>query len=431
VNRLTPHNLSVARIDAEAIFRGSTLESMNFLNEVLGRYPDAISFAAGRPPDQFIFTERVPDWLRRYVDYRAELGSRGRPTALREIGQYADTSGIIQALVARYLEVDGEGVVEPRDCVMTNGFQEALLVHLMRLARHNGAVITLDPTYVGLTGAAMAAGVPVYAVRGAASPAEAIEAGATAAKRDGHAMTAAYVMPDFDNPTGRTLDISQRSDILDVARRQDVIILEDAAYRAFAYDAARAPTLLSLDRDGRVVYLGTFSKMFLPGVRVGFAAGLPAGRKAVADVVALKSFASVTTSPIAQAIVGGFLVDIDFRVLEWNAPRIAFCRANRDAMLDALQTHLGAVDSISWAKPAGGFFIVIRLPFAFDAADASDVAERFGVIVTPMTFFSPSGAGRHEIRLAFSNVSVAAIREGVERLAAYLTGRLTQRGADR
>jgi (S)-3,5-dihydroxyphenylglycine transaminase len=423
MNRLHHGRPLVTRVDPEATFKGPTLGSMNFLNEVVGRYPDAISFAAGRPPNQFLFTERVPDWFRCYVEYRSKILGRGDAKALWEVGQYADTSGIIQSLIARYLDVDGEGVVDSSDCVVTNGFQEALLIHLMRLARYGGAVVTLDPTYVGLTGAAMAAGVPIYAVRTESCPASGIQEGIIAAQRDGHAPIAIYLVPDFDNPSGHLLDLSQRTDVLNIAERYDAIVFEDAAYRVFSYGSTREPSLLSLDRSGRVFYLGTFSKMFLPGVRVGFSAGKPRGREALAEIASLKSFTSVTTSPIAQAIVGGFLIDVDCRVLDWNAPRIAFCRANRDAVLDALKTELGAFEDISWTVPTGGFFVVVRIPFEFDAADASDAAERYGVIVTPMTLFSPSGGSRQEIRLAFSNLSEASIREGVRRLANYLKER--------
>jgi (S)-3,5-dihydroxyphenylglycine transaminase len=414
----------VLRIDPDQSFQSSTLESMNFLNEAVGRFPDAISFAAGRPPDHLLGTERVETWLRRFVEHTGSQPGASLAAAWQRVGQYSDTGGIIRDLVARYMAVEGEGDVDAAGCIITNGFQEALLLHLVRLARRGGAVVALDPTYVGLTGAAMAAGVPVYAAPAGRDPIASLAAGARVARAAGHAEICAYVIADHDNPSGRLLDGQQRREVVALAQQLDMTVLEDAAYRWFHYDGPRPPSLLSLDREGRVVYLGTFSKMFLPGVRVGFSASRRGAGSAVADSLALKSFISVATSPVAQAIVGGFLLDVEFRVGRWNAPRVEHCRRNRDAMLSALADAFAKTPEIRWTTPSGGFFIVVHLPFRFAATDSAEAARRFGVLVTPMGFFSPSGGCQDQARLAFSNGSPQSIGDGVARFAAYVRDRM-------
>jgi (S)-3,5-dihydroxyphenylglycine transaminase len=415
--------VSVCRIAPERIGEGAISDSMSFLSEAAARYPEAISFAAGHPPNKFIHTERAPFWLQRYVDFR----SRQRGDARRlhvEMGQYSNTSGTIQDLIAHQLNVEGEGVVTPQDIVVTNGFQEALLLHLLRIGQLGGAVVTMDPTYVGLTGAANGARLPLYAARGK-NPVEALEAGIGAAQRDGHSPIVLYVISDFDNPTGRSFGASERIALLEIAERNDVLVLEDPTYRCFRYEGDHEATLFSLDRRGAVASLGTYSKSFLPGARIGFSAGPRDNPALIKDLVSVKSFLSVATSPISQGVVGGFLLDVDFRMSQWNAPKIEFCRANRDIMLAALEEVFGDDEEISWSRPRGGFYLTLFLPFRFDAKAASQLAERFRVIATPMCFFSPSGSHQYEARLSFSNTDEERIREGVRRLAGFVEWRMS------
>ncbi len=411
----------VCRIEPQDVAFGPTIESMNFLNEAAGRFPDAISFAAGRPPDGFVAATQVGSWLQHYVEHRA-IKSKTTLEWLR-LGQYSDTAGVIRDLIVKYVECDEDVTVKVDDCIITNGFQEALLVQLIQLARAGGAVLTLDPTYVGLSGAAMAAGIPVFAVPASEDPAKDLAQAARAARAAGHQVLAAYVIADFSNPSGEVMSVDQRRALLAMAEKHDVLLLEDAAYRIFSYDAPRLPSLLSLDTSDRVVYLGSFAKIFLPGVRVGFSVRRAVSgrlRPLVVDPIAVKSFTTVATSPIAQGIVGGFLLEANFKVSEWNTTRIAYCRANRDIMLTALAEAFAGVEGVTWSRPRGGFFVVISLSREFTAENLIEVARDFGVIVTPMSFFSPSGGLSDKIRLSFSNVTPDQIRAGVKRLADYL-----------
>lgn len=414
----------VTRVTPEATLSGPGAETMNFLNEVISRYPKAISFAAGRPPNGFVPTAYAPRWLEGFIAHHAETTGKSLEAARVFVGQYSDTGGIIQDLIARYLAVEENVRLTSRQIMVANGFQEALLVHLTRLARWGGAIVALDPTYVGLTGGAMAAGVPLYAATRGDDAIAAIAAGIKAARDGGHGTVAVYVIPDFDNPSGARLTRTDRQALLALAEREDVMILEDAAYRAFDYSGERLPSLLTLDTRGSVIHLGTFSKMFLPGVRIGFAATRSADVRLITETLAIKSFTTVATAPIAQAIVGGFLLDVDFAVTRANGPRAAFCQANRDAIVAALDVHLSHLAAVRWTVPEGGFFIVVELPFTVAGDDATSLARDHGVIITPMAFFSPSGACQNQVRFAFSNVTPDAIAEGIERFARYVVARI-------
>jgi len=416
--------ISIARIDPRDTLNGATLSSMNFLNEAAGRYPHAISLAAGRPPNRFIESHRAAHWLQEYVTLRAKSASGGEASVWTAVGQYADTDGTIRELVAGYVEAVEDVPAQQLQLRVTNGFQEALLIELAQLRLLGGAVITFDPTYVGLTGAAMVAGVPLFAVASGGDPGTALDEAIMEAKSAGFAHIAAYLIPDYDNPTGRSMSLVERTSVLEIAARHSVTLLEDTAYRLFNFEGARLPSLLQLDREGRVLQLGSFSKVFMPGVRVGFSARRMLSTNHSDHGTAIKSFVSVTTSPLAQAIVGGFLIEMTPRLDEWNAQRVAFCRMNRDIMLETLSTHLGELPGVRWSRPSGGFFLVVQVPFEFDADSTVDMAENEGVIATPMTFFSPSGCFRNEVRLSFSTNEPAAIRTGVQRFATYVQRRL-------
>jgi (S)-3,5-dihydroxyphenylglycine transaminase len=210
-----------------------------------------------------------------------------------------------------------------------------------------------------------------------------------------------------------------------------LLLLEDNAYGMFAYDGERLPTLKSLDRAGRVIYLGTFSKVLFPGLRVGFVvADQREGDGALlADVLSkVKSLTTVNTSPLAQAMVGGALIEGDFSLRRASAAKVAHYKANRDHMLDALAQCFGAssapVANVTWNTPAGGFFLTMTLPFEFNQECFETCARDYGVIVCPMSFFSKTNDHDRMIRLSFSYVTHSMIERGVARLRDFVCARV-------
>lgn len=214
-----------------------------------------------------------------------------------------------------------------------------------------------------------------------------------------------YTMPTFQNPTGLTVGVTRRRELLDVCRAEGVPILEDDAYYELRYEGERVPSLLELDGgSGLVVRTGTFSKILGAGIRLGWMAS---SAPLINRVLRLKPDSG--TSPFASAIAARFMQDH----MESQIARVrAFYRDKRDLIMEALDRHLE--DRATWRTPEGGFFVWITFDPSRDvAAIVRECAER-GVRVRSGAEFRVDGDTRHAIRLAFSHTEPQAIERGVE-----------------
>jgi len=404
---------------------------MNFLNEVVSRYPDAISFAPGRPSEALFSVERALAARERFVRHQAEARGVTEERMLASLGQYGRTKGLIHEQIAAQLALDEDIRVAPESIVVTNGCQEAMSILLAGLfdpARD--VLLTVDPTYIGITGMATILGVPLMPVRsderGITIPG--VERAIAETRRAGKRPRACYVIPDFNNPLGTSLDVETRSRLLELAAAEGMLLFEDNPYGMFSYDEAPAPTLKSLDREGVVVYLGTFSKTLFPGLRVGYLVAdqtvEPRGGLLADELSKVKSLNTVNTSPLMQAVVGGLLLEHGGSLREIVAQKLDLYRANRDRMLGRLEEVFGAPgevpDAVRWNRPGGGFFLTVDLPFAFDDDCVHRCAHCYGVVCCPMSLFSLAGGREAQIRLSFSYVTPEEIDEGVERLGRFV-----------
>ncbi|MBL1069003.1 PLP-dependent aminotransferase family protein [Streptomyces sp. 7-21] len=410
------------------------LDTMNFLNEVTGRYPEAVSLAPGRPYEGFFRPDRVPEYLDAYLGHlRASGMSEAGVSAV--LFQYGRTKGIIHGIVAECLANDESIKVSPEALVMTVGAQEGMLLTLRALCAGPGdAVLAASPCYVGITGAARLLDVPVVPVSEGPDGLEpgAVTAAAARAARDGLRPRALYVVPDFANPSGASMPVAARQELLAAAADAGLLIIEDNPYGFFTREAEPRPTLKSLDQDHTVVYLGSFAKTCFPGARLGYViADQPVrhadGRRGLlADELAkIKSMVTVNTPSLSQAVIGGMLLRSDLRLREANARAIAFYRDNLRTVLAALDHHFPAGRrerlGLSWNTPDGGFFTVINVPFTADAAALERSARRYGVLWTPMAAFYPEGGGEHQLRVSSSYLTRERLEEGLDRLAAFLS----------
>ncbi|MEN3308212.1 MAG: (S)-3,5-dihydroxyphenylglycine transaminase [Micromonosporaceae bacterium] len=402
--------------------------SMNFLNEIAGRYPDAISLAAGRPYEGFYRTEDIG----RYLDiYAAHLGRRGAgaEAVRRTLMQYGRTNGFINDLVARLLEVD-EGIrVAAGAVAITTGCQEAMVIVLRGLFRPGDVLLAAAPCYVGITGAARLLDIEVVPVpEGPAGldPDDVLTV-AREVRATGRRPRALYLVPDFANPSGSCLSVPRRQRLIEVAGAADLLLLEDDPYGLFGLDDTARPKLKALDRDHRVIYLGSFAKSCFPGPRVGFlVADQPvvdaSGRRTLLadELSTVKSMLTVNTSAIAQAVIGGILVESGCSLRAANRDKISFYRRNLTSLLAALDRYFPA-GTVTWNVPAGGFFAVLATPVRADIELLTTSAREYGVIWTPMSFFYTDGGGQHAIRLSCSSLPPDQVDEGVRRLAKLLT----------
>lgn len=407
------------------------LGSLGFLNEVMGRYPEAISFAPGAPHLLHLDALELGRYVERYVEHLCRARGIDARRARRLLYEYGPSRGLINDLVADALHRDHAIAVPPEAVVVTVGAQEALLVALRALCRTGSDLLAVaDPCYVGVVGAARLLDIGVVAVAdtGHGPDIDALHAACGAARAAGRRVRALYVAPDFANPGGGVVDLPTRRRLLAAAECEDLYLIEDSAY-GFTAASGAPPPLKALDDDARVLYVGTFAKVCLPGARVGFVvadqrvAGRPAalGRRLLADeLAAVKSMVTVNTSPICQAVIGGMLLAHGGSLAALGRRRAPLYRRNLRLLLQALDRH--APPSVTWNRPSGGFFVRVRLPVPADIALLERSAAEYGVVWTPMAPFHVGDGGANELRLSCSYLDPNQIEDGAVRLARLFRG---------
>lgn len=431
------------QLERPAILDIPLLNVMNFLNEVVLWYPQAISFAPGRPTEQHFDVAGEWEHLTRYVTHAAAKHGVPPATVYAQLGQYQKTNGIINQLIAQFLAHDEQIKVAPQSIMVTDGAQEAMTVITAGLFnRTTDVLLVQDPAYIGMTGIATILGIELCPVP---TGTEGLDLAALVVAIDtlraaGKTPKALYLVPDFSNPLGSSMTLADRHQLLTIAHAEQLLIIEDNPYGMFAFDEPPASTLKALDQTGCVIYLGTFSKMLYPGLRVGFMvadqvvvdhAGKPT--TLAEELSRVKSLTSVNTSPLLQAMVGGMLLAHDCSLRATVQAKLPFYRTNRDTMLASLTEHFAhdplLADRVRWSVPGGGFFLTVELPFVFGQAALQTCAEHYGVICCPMTFFSLLPGREHEIRLSFSYVTPHQIKQGIRQLWQFVHDQVAHQAA--
>ena len=218
-----------------------------------------------------------------------------------------------------------------------------------------------------------------------------------------------YTVPSFQNPAGVTLSLERREELVRIARERELLVLEDNPYGLLRYEGEPLPTLFSLDGGEYVIYLGTFSKILSPGLRLGWTSA----PRPVLDKLNLgKGGVDLCSSTISQLFVSTYFAERDWRA--YVGTLVDLYRRRRDAMLAALAEHLPR--EATWTQPAGGLFIWARLPDYIDTTDLLARALRENVAFVPGRAAYLDGRGGSEMRLNFSGVGEDDIREGIRRI---------------
>lgn len=423
---------TLTRTDLHASLTDPLLDTMNFLNEIANRFPQAISFAPGRPYEEPFDAHVVAGYLHAYQRHLEHDRGLSREQAGSLLFQYGRTKGQIHDLVARTIGNDEGVVVDPEAVVVTVGAQEGMLLVLRALIRDERDVLLVgSPCYLGITGAARVLDVPVEPVpegEAGVEP-EAVRERVRRLRAAGRRPRLLYLIPDFANPSGIRMPLPARTELLRLAAEEDLLLLEDNPYGFYTRDGTDLPVLKRLDTDRRVIYLGTFAKTCFPGARVGYViadqlVAAPGGL--LADELAkLKSMTTVNTSPLAQAVIGGMLLANDCRLRVSNQDRIGNYRARLDRLAAALERYFppGVRErlGVDWRLPDGGFFLVMRVPFVADDRALTRSASQHGVLWTPMSYFYLDDSGDRALRLSASYLGVDQIDEGIRRLHEFIT----------
>lgn len=418
--------------DLHGSLQDPVLGAIGFLNEVMDRHPDAISFAPGAPHPDFVQGLDLRALTDRFLTHLRTDRGLDPSRAERTLYEYGPAQGLINDLVADALRADQGIRAAPDDVVITVGAQEAMLLTLRALYRNTDDMLAVaDPCFPGIVGAARLLDIPVTDVREgtAGLDVDHLAARCRQARAEGRRVRACYAAPDFSNPGGARMPLEARHALLDLADREDLLLLEDNAYAFTAAEDDALPVLKALDTRRRVVHLGTFAKVGFPGARVGYAVadqrvGHGSGERPLARELAdLKTMVTVNTSPLSQAVVGGLLLEHGRSLRALARRKAERYRANLARLTDALERHLsdGMPPGVSWHRPAGGFFARVDLPVPADHALLEVSAARYGVLWTPMRQFSLTDRGDRQIRLSCSYLEPDRIETGVRRLAAFLT----------
>ena len=225
-----------------------------------------------------------------------------------------------------------------------------------------------------------------------------------------------YMIPDFQNPSGESLTLQEREMLVALARKYDFLIVEDSPYRELRYEGEQIPTMYSLDPD-RVIHLGSFSKIFAPGFRLGWAIAHP---EILDKIYVCKQSLDLCPPIFDQYVAAEFLSS---GRLDANLEKsIALYKDKRDHLLSLLQEYMP--DGVRWTHPEGGLFLFLTMPDGFEAVKFYDKALDAGVAYVAGEFFHPDGSGKNTMRMNFSFMTKERMTEGVRLLAGLLRATL-------
>ena len=231
-------------------------------------------------------------------------------------------------------------------------------------------------------------------------------------RAEGKQVKFLYMIPDFQNPSGESLTLEERQMLVGLAEEYDFLIVEDSPYRELRYEGEHIPTMYSLSPD-RVIHLGSFSKIFAPGFRLGWAIAHP---EILDKIYVCKQSLDLCPPIMDQYVAAEFL---ESGRLDANlAKSIELYKGKRDLLLGLLEEYMPA--GVRWTHPQGGLFLFLTLPEGFDAVKFYDTALDAGVAYVAGEFFHPDGSGKNTMRLNFSFMTRERITEGVKLLSKIL-----------
>jgi 2-aminoadipate transaminase len=363
--------------------------------------PEVISLAGGLPD-----TSTFP------AEDFAKLMSHMAVKATAQALQYGPTEGIdevreaiIHVMAAEGTDVDGD------DILVTTGGQQVIDLVCKTLVDPGDVVIAEAPTYPGAvpTFSAYEADVIQIEMDADGMRIDVLEETLERLEREGRRPKFIYTIPNFQNPAGVTMSLPRRQRLVQVAHERELLVLEDNPYGLLRYEGEPLPSLYSMDGGAFVIYLGTFSKILSPGVRVGWAA---APRPVLQKMNIGKASSDLCSSTMTQLFVAEYFGSGQWPV--YMAELKDLYRARRDVLLEALSEHLPP--EASWTHPQGGLFIWATLPDGLDTTDLLAKALSRNVAFVPGRAAFLDGRGGTSMRLNFSGVDADRLREGVRRI---------------
>ena len=307
--------------------------------------------------------------------------------------QYGATQGVPElrdAIAARY-------GVDVRNVQITTSSQQGIDVCTRILVNPGDAILTTAPTYLGAIQSFRSYRAKVYAGEAPA----------------GSKVKFFYAIPDFRNPSGETMTLAEREALVERARKEDFIIVEDSPYRELRYSGEQLPTIYSLAPE-RTLHLGSFSKIFAPGLRLGWILG---PEELLEQIYVCKQALDLCPPVFDQYLAAEYLTSGE---LDRNlAETVELYRGKRDLLLSLLEKYMP--EGVSWTHPDGGLFLFVTLPEGVDTVAMYDEALAAGVAYVAGSFFFVDGSHRNTMRLNFSFMDTARMEPGIELLSGIIS----------
>lgn len=369
--------------------------------------PEIVSLAGGMPNIKDLPLERIA------ADIAKLIATQG--TQIMQYGSGQGELGLREQIVE--VMAEEESRVEADDIVVTAGSQQGLDLVTRVFCDPGDVVLAESPSYVGALGtfASYQAEVCHVPCDDQGLDPTGLREAVDRLRKSGKRVKFLYTIPNFNNPSGVTQPLERRREILQACRSLGVIVVEDNPYGLLCLDTSPLPTMKSMDDS--VIYLGSFSKTFAPGFRVGWIA---APHSVKEKLVLAQESATLCPPVFSQFAVSNYLANND-----WRGQVVVYrdmYRERRDAMLTALEHEMPA--GCKWTRPGGGFFVWVSLPQGVDAAAMLPRGINARVAFVPGPAFYADGQGLSNVRLSFCFPTAERITTGVERFAQVVRGEL-------
>ena len=358
------------------------------------------SFAGGYPSADTFPLEEIKRTMSEVID---KYGSKSF--------QYGATQGVpeLREAVAKRCGVTADRVQ------ITSSSQQGIDVCTRVLVNPGDVILTSSPSYLGALQSFRSYRADIRGVKH--NPdlnafQQVYEEVIEQVKAEGKHIKFLYMIPDFQNPSGESLTLEERKMLVALAQKHGFLIVEDSPYRELRYEGEHIPTMYSLDPD-RVIHLGSFSKIFAPGFRLGWAIAHP---EILDKIYVCKQSLDLCPPIFDQYVAAEFLSSgrLDENLLK----SIELYKGKRDLLLGLLEEHMP--DGVTWTHPEGGLFLFLTMPEDFEAVKFYDKALDAGVAYVAGEFFHPDGSGKNTMRMNFSFMSHEKMAEGVKLLAKLL-----------
>ncbi len=368
----------------------------------LAQNPEIISFAGGLPAPETFPTDVLADITREVLEENGAMAL-----------QYGATEGDtkLRELIAANYRKDGFDITK-ENVLITTASQQGLDLLGKVFINPGDKVLVGLPSYLGGLAAFNAyqadmVGIPFdeYGMRS-----DKIEETLAELKAKNESPKFIYIIPDFQNPAGVTMPDFRRKEILEITKKYNVLIIEDSPYKEIRFEGEHQTSFYALDGSGQVLNLGTFSKIFVPGFRIGWMIGHP---DIIDKFVIAKQSTDLCTSPFVQKIAAKY---IEKGYFSKNLKKtIQNYKEKKEVMIKAFEKYMPK--EVTWTNPEGGLFLFITLPEHLDAGDLFIKAIEKKVAFVKGSVFHCDGSGKNTMRINFSFVSKEKNLEGVKRLA--------------